>query len=94
MRSPGPVILGVPVGVISRLAGLSLLLGLVQAIIPQDSADRLGLLLALRRTSKESVPQAGQHYPPPSSGHSRPVRGHPDMPGITVVGDLAESPEK
>ena len=54
------MILGLPVGVLGRLVGLppwlvvvviaaSLILGLVQAIVPQDSADRLRLLLALRR---------------------------------------------
>ena len=61
MKSPGPVILGVPVGALGHLVGLppwlvivvvtaSLILGLVQAIVPQDSADRLHLLLALRRS--------------------------------------------
>jgi hypothetical protein len=61
MKSPGPMILGVPVGVLGRLVGLStwlviivvaasLMLGLVQAIVPQDSADRLDLLLALRQS--------------------------------------------
>jgi hypothetical protein len=55
------MILGVPAGVVGRLAGFppwlvivvvaaSLILGLVQRIVPQDSADRLYLLLALRRS--------------------------------------------
>jgi hypothetical protein len=60
VKPTGPVILGAPAGLLSHLAGLppwlvivvvaaSLTLGLVQAIVPQDSADRLRLLLALRR---------------------------------------------
>jgi hypothetical protein len=61
MKSPGPIILGVPVGMLGRFAHLppwlvivvvaaSLILGLVRAIVPQDSADRLHLLLALGRS--------------------------------------------
>jgi hypothetical protein len=59
MNSVLPAVLGIPASELSRLVGLpswlvivvvgaSLTLGLVRAIIPQDSADRLHLLLALR----------------------------------------------
>lgn len=59
MKAVLPAALGIPAGELSRLAGLpswlvivvvaaSLVLGLVRAVFPQDSADRLHLLLALR----------------------------------------------
>ena len=59
MKAVLPAALGIPAGELSRLAGLpswlvivvvaaSLVLGLVRAVFPQDSADRLRLLLALR----------------------------------------------
>src|ERR1700730_1531194 len=70
MKSPGPMILGLPVGLLGRLVGLppwlvvvviaaSLILGLVQAIVPQDSADRLRLLLAFRRFRSRSAISPG-----------------------------------
>jgi hypothetical protein len=64
MKSTWTAILGgLPAVVVTRLAGISpwlvlvlivaaLVLGLVQAIFPQDSADRLDLLLALRRSNR------------------------------------------
>lgn len=66
MKAPGPIILGFPAGVIGRLVGLppwlavvviaaSLILGLVHAIVPQDSADRLRLLLALRQPGAKTA---------------------------------------
>lgn len=59
MKSALPTFLGISAGELSRLAGVpawlvivvvaaSLVLGLVKAIVPQDSADRLHLLLAIR----------------------------------------------
>jgi hypothetical protein len=61
MRSVLPAVLGIPASGLSRLIGLpswlaiiviaaSLVLGLAKAVIPQDSADRLHLLLSLRRS--------------------------------------------
>jgi hypothetical protein len=58
MKPVLPAVLGIPAGELSRLAGLppwlvitvvaaSLVLGLAGAVIPQDSADRLHLLLTL-----------------------------------------------
>jgi hypothetical protein len=64
MKSAWTAILGgFPAVVVTHLAGISpwlvlvlivaaLVLGLVQAIVPQDSADRLDLLLALRHSNK------------------------------------------
>jgi len=70
MKPTGPVIVGVPASVLARLAGrppwlvivaiaASLALGLVQAIVPQDSADRLRLLLALRRSETRPAISSG-----------------------------------
>jgi hypothetical protein len=58
MKTALPAVLGIPASGLIRLVGLpwwlvlvvvvaSLVLGLVRAITPQDSADRLRLLLAL-----------------------------------------------
>src|ERR1700722_1264368 len=58
MKSVLPAVLGIPAGELSHLAGVpawmvivvvsaSMVLGLVKAIVPQDSEDRLHLLLAL-----------------------------------------------
>ena len=69
MKSVLPAVLGIPASELSRLVGLpswlvitvvaaSLVLSLARAVIPQDSADRLHLLLALRgcRTRPEISP--------------------------------------
>jgi hypothetical protein len=63
MKSALPAVLTIPASELSRLVGLppwlitivvvaSLALSLVRAVIPQDSADRLQLLLALRRRGR------------------------------------------
>lgn len=64
MKSVLPAVLGIPMGEVSHLIGLpswlaiiviaaSLVLGLARAVIPQDSADRLHLLLSLRRPTSQ-----------------------------------------
>jgi hypothetical protein len=76
MKAVLPAVLGIPAGELSRLAGLpswlvivvvaaSLVLGLVRAIFPQDSADRLHLLLALRGRRTQ-----------PENNSNTPVTGH------------------
>lgn len=101
MRPPGPVILGVPAGVLGHMAGLSpwlagfvvaasLVLGLVQAIVPQNSVDRLNLLLALRQTRKRSAIEARHRHTLHSHGQSCPACRHADSQIITVVGQLSD----
>jgi hypothetical protein len=105
MRSPGPVILGVPAGLLGNMAGLSpwlagfvvaasLVLGLVQAIVPQNSADRLNLLLALRRTRKRSATEARHRYALHPHGQSCPGCRHADSHRVTVVGQLSDDQEQ
>lgn len=99
------MILGVPAAVTVRLAGLSpwlvvvlvaatLVLGLVQAIIPQNSADRLHLLLALGRSRKRAVIEAMRHHAIHSASQSCPAYGHTDSAEVTVAGHLADSQDR
>jgi hypothetical protein len=96
------VILGIPAAVTVRLAGLSpwlvvvlvaatLILGLVQTIIPQNSADRLQLLLALRRSRRRAVIEARRHHAIHSASQSCPACRHTDAAEVTVAGHLADS---
>jgi hypothetical protein len=102
MRPPGPGILGVPVAVLGNIVGLSpwlagfvaaasLILGLAHAIIPQNSADRLNLLLALRRNRNRSTIGDGHHC---YSCKSYPACRHADSQRVTVVGQLVDSQEQ
>jgi hypothetical protein len=85
MRPPNVVLLGgVPAAVFAVAARLSpwlivvvvvaaLILGLVQAVVPQHSEDRLRLLLSLLRPT-------GTHLDDPDSGASHTRTANPAVP--------------
>jgi hypothetical protein len=97
MKAALPPVLGIPASELSRLIGLpswlavvliaaSLVLGLAKAVIPQDSADRLHLLLSLRRSRSRPEISPGitvtadmTNDPEPNAREARPQ--HSRQPG-------------
>jgi hypothetical protein len=101
MRALEPAIIGLPVGVIGGWAGLSpllvvvvvvasLILGLVRAIFPQNSADRLHLLLALRRAGTRPIVESRTPRGIRSPSACRTPCSHADSAEITATGQLAD----
>ncbi len=99
MRAAGPAIIGLPVGVIGGWAGLSpwlvavvvgasLIIGLVRAVFPQNSADRLHLLFAIRRSGERPIVEGTTPRAILSRCSCCPQCSHAGAAEITVTGQL------